>query len=67
MAAWNVFIEREASTKKLEQRAHNKMNMSKKKDVHVLGSNSYSQVAVEWKVCNDSELFVVLMIHFFYY
>ncbi|KAM7527418.1 hypothetical protein LguiB_030828 [Lonicera macranthoides] len=49
LAAWNIFIEREAGPKKLEQRAQNKTNRSKKKDVHILGSNSYSQLVVQWK------------------
>lgn len=52
LAEWNIFVEREATPKKLEQRAKARENRAKKKDVHLLGSKSYAQVTTEWTVCD---------------
>ncbi|KAM7487801.1 hypothetical protein LguiB_025285 [Lonicera macranthoides] len=45
---WNIFVEREATPQKLDQRAQSRVNRAKKKDVHTLGRKSYAQVAEEW-------------------
>jgi bifunctional DNA-binding transcriptional regulator/antitoxin component of YhaV-PrlF toxin-antitoxin module len=50
VAAWNKFIEHEATPQKLEQRKRNKLNREKKTDVHLLGAKSYSDVYSEWQV-----------------
>lgn len=58
---WNIFVEREATPQKLDQRAQSRVNRAKKKDVHTLGRKSYAQVAEEWAVCTRGDVSLAIL------